>query len=128
MSEFEMDVLDKEMLEMANSRSAEAPNPVEDATVESATAMPEGEGGQRCTFWDDVKESIEKERQEREQWQRRRRIKTVAWLSICVMAVALLIAALYIPEMFRWVVNIGVLSFTVAAAIIVDRYIRRWML
>lgn len=126
MSEFEQNALDKEIMEMANQGCGKP----EEAEMCCENNKPE----EKTCFWASVAESIEKEKNaaaEREaaahkKWMRRSIIKTVVCVIACVAAVAALITMLYIPAAMPWIVNIGTLCFVVAAAIMIDRAVRRW--
>ena len=120
MSQKEMEALDAEMLEMAN-RGSSTDIPVE----ERKENIPEAP--QPSTFWPDVQESIEAEKREHKKWLRRHRAKAVLWIVICLLAATSLIIASLVPAVFPWIANTGILCFIVAAAIILDRLIRGWM-
>ena len=126
MSEFEQNALDEEILEMANKGCGIA---------ESNSNIGEDAASDRRTdFWPSVMESIEKDKKEAEEREkvyrkkllRSRITKTVAWVSVCVAAVAALITVLYVPTALPWVVNFGTLCFVVAASIMIDRLLQWW--
>lgn len=56
----------------------------------------------------------------------RQKLVAVLWVLACLAAAAALVVALYVPEALPWIVNVGVMCFVVAAAIIIDRGLRRW--
>ena len=105
MSEFEMEALDQQVEAIANSKHEEAcENPV-----------PETEG--KPGFWQQLDNEIHYT-----SYRRKRQIVAVLWVLACLAAAV----ALYVPEALPWIVNVGVMCFVVAAAIIIDRGLRRW--
>lgn len=59
-------------------------------------------------------------------YKRKKKIRTVLIVLMCMAIAAALITALFVPAFVVWVVNIGVLGCGMAAAVAADRYIRRY--
>lgn len=59
-------------------------------------------------------------------YKRKKRIRTVLVVLLCMAIATALITALFVPAFVVWVVNIGVLGCGMAAAVAADRYIRRY--
>lgn len=113
MSEFEMDVLDMEVENVANSNH-KSERPVAHVPAESAGQPGKG-------FWDQLDEDVHYKK-----FRRQQTIPAVLKIVICVLAAAALVCAMYIPEALPYIVNIGVAACIVAGAIIMDRMIGRW--
>lgn len=110
MSEFEMDALDKEVENVANSNhKSERPSA-------HVSAGQPGKG-----FWDQLDEDVHYKK-----FRRQQTILAVLKIVICVLAAAALVCAMYIPEALPYIVNIGVADCIVAGAIIMDRTLGRW--
>ncbi len=109
MSEFEMEAIDQQVENLANSKHEE--------TCENPAPETEGKPG----FWQQLDNDIQYTR-----YRRNRQIVAVLWVLACLAAAAALVVALYVPEALPWIVNVGVMCFVVAAAIIIDRSLRRW--
>lgn len=52
--------------------------------------------------------------------------QVIACTVICVLVAAALVAAYYIPDILVWIVNLGVLSCGIVAAVKLDRWRRLW--
>ena len=102
MSQEEMNAMDNEVAGVVNSKKGS------DCTAESNVADYFHEHHSK---WLDKRE-------------RRRKLTAVAWLLVCVIAATALVVALYVPAAMPWIVNIGVICFIVAAAVILDRQLR----
>lgn len=109
MSEFEMEAIDQQVENLANSKHEEA--------CENPAPETEGKPG----FWQQLDNEIHYT-----SYRRKRQIVAVLWVLACLAAAAALVVALYVPEALPWIVNVGVMCFVVAAAIIIDRGLRRW--
>ena len=109
MSDFEMEAIDQQVENLANSKHEEA--------CENPAPETEGKPG----FWQQLDNEIHYTR-----YRRKRQIVAVLWVLACLAAAAALVVALYVPEALPWIVNVGVMCFVVAAAIIIDRGLRRW--
>ena len=47
-------------------------------------------------------------------------------VAICVAVACVLVAAMFVPELQIWIVNAGVLFCGIVAAVMIDRWYRRW--
>lgn len=102
MSQEEMNAMDNEVAGVVNGKT-------------ESDCPTEGRSHNNC--YDPHRKWIERQ-------ERRRKLTTVVWLLVCVIAAASLVVALYVPAAMPWIVNIGVICFIVAAAIILDRQLR----
>lgn len=129
MSTEEMEVLDQEVMGVVNGKGTIPQPPAVTAPfTQGVQNAPHNDGEKKAAekpFWKQVEDETEKLAKK---YERRRQISALAWLVVCVVAVAALILTLYVPAALPWVVNIGVMCFIVAAAIIADRNIRRWLM
>lgn len=109
MSDFEMNALDMEVEGVANrnhNNERPAAHNVQDQRVPG--------------FWNQLDEELHYRK-----YRKNRAIMAAVKILICIVAVAALVCALYIPEALPYVVNIGVAAFIVAGAITIDRMIAR---
>ena len=53
-------------------------------------------------------------------------VRALVLVAVCVLVAVLLVAAHFAPDVVIWIVNGGVLCCGIVAALIVDRWIRRW--
>lgn len=73
--------------------------------------------------------SQEEFKQEYEYWKQTQRKKDMTKVTVCVVICAivalLLVTAFYLPDLLIWVVNLGVLSCGMVAAVSLDRFFQR---
>jgi Flp pilus assembly protein TadB len=110
MSDYEMNSMDMELEDVANrNHSNERP------------AAHNVQDQRQPGFWNQLDEELHYKK-----YKRNRAIMGAVKILICIVAVAALVCALYIPEALPYVVNIGVAAFIVAGAITIDRMIARF--
>ena len=112
MSEFEMNAMDQEVESVANSNNGKE-RPVQNAAPAGAKKTETG-------FWNQLDSNIQYRK-----FNKQRVILGVVRVVLCVLAVAALVCAMYIPEALPYIVNAGVAALIVAATITVDRMIMR---
>ena len=116
MSQKEMEALDREIEEKVNGKKGMDVGEAGIPQSPAATA-PFRQGGQGA---DDREQMFRR-------MAMRRKILAAVWAVVCLLAAAALVVALYVPAALPWIVNVGVMCFVVAAAIIIDRGLRRWL-
>ena len=120
MSQAEMEQKDQEVMDIVNEHAhpeaAAASDGIADAFADQETRAAEAKH----------REKQEKVERLINHQKRKDAFSAIAWVAVCLMAVVALLLALYVPGVLIWVVNVGILTCGIVAALKIDKYIRWW--
>lgn len=132
MSQQELERGDQEVMGVVNSHShPEAAAAAEKIEKRLDPALcGETEQGCECGAGCDgmTQEEFDREYAQFKKAQRKKdRTQVAACVMMCAIVAALLLVAFYVPDLLIWVVNLGVLSCGMVAAVQLDRFVKhRW--
>lgn len=123
MSEKEFERADQEAMALVNrSATPEAKACAEELAVSLRTQtqeeIAEVEAKKRH------QEAVEEGERLMREYRRKKKIRTTICVAACVVIAAILMVARFVPSFVVWIVNIGILSCGIVAAINIDRYCR----
>ena len=120
MSQAEMEQMDRDVMnivnEHANPKAAAAADEIAAAFAEQEARAEEAKNREKQ---EKVKRLINHQK-------RKDAFSAIAWVAVCLMAIAALLLAIYVPGALIWVVNVGILTCGIVAALKIDKYIRWW--
>lgn len=126
MSQKEFEQQDEQVMDMVNGHSAPEATAAAEQIVETVnTTLEESEDQKHASNLE-----TDMERHRKAEWFRKKKLianlRLVLFVTACLCVAAALVAAWYVPALLIWVVNVGVLACGVAAAMEIQRFVRRW--